>query len=281
MDDWRALRYQMNITSTVDLTQLSDVLQPAQLLRGTGNFAGKVSGEGDKYKVEGNIKSDALAADDLRLQGLNVTAKGSGQGKTYDINGRAVAALLTAGDFQLNNVQLVGGVMGTGSDFRWVGELRAAAERSYGTTITGLILQDARAEMNDGVLTASSSQLPRTAWLLRARGPMASLHPIFACEARTMSPLAASLSVKAGTITASGAKVNGVTANNIDIVSRDGVTSVVVKDVQVGATQAAGAEIGSINIAGVRLSVRDGRMRVRRLTSTPGQSSWLMARLRV
>ena len=29
--------------------------------------------------------------------------------------------------------------MGTGSDFRWVGELRAAAERSYGTTIAGLI----------------------------------------------------------------------------------------------------------------------------------------------
>ena len=42
--------------------------------------------------------------------------------------------------------------------------------------------------------------------------------------------------------------------------SRDGVTSVVVKEVQVGATSAAGAEIGSINIAGVRLSVRDGRI---------------------
>ena len=27
MDDWRALHYQMNITSSVDLTQLSDVLQ--------------------------------------------------------------------------------------------------------------------------------------------------------------------------------------------------------------------------------------------------------------
>ena len=27
MDDWRALRYQMNVTSSVDLTQLSDTLQ--------------------------------------------------------------------------------------------------------------------------------------------------------------------------------------------------------------------------------------------------------------
>src|SRR6267378_4244483 len=120
LDDWRALRYQMNITSSVDLTQLSDVLQAGTTLRGSGNFAGVVTGEGDHYKVEGSIKSDALAADGVRLQGLNMTAKGTGQGKTYDINGKAVAALLTAGDFQLNNVQLVGGVMGTGSDFRWV-----------------------------------------------------------------------------------------------------------------------------------------------------------------
>jgi translocation and assembly module TamB len=260
MDDWRALHYQMSITSSVDLTQLSDVLQSRPTLRGTGNFAGEVSGEGDKYKVEGSIKSDSLAADNLRLQGLNVTARGSGQGKTYDINGKAVAALLTAGDFQLNNVQLVGGVMGTGSDFRWVGELRAAAERSYGTTITGLILQDARAEMNDGVLTASSRQF--TAGSLTASGARA--NGITASDMRLRNEnnvTTASVSrLKVGTITGSSAKVDGVTANNVDIVSRDGVTSVVVKDVQVGATSAAGAEIGSISIAGVRLSVRGGRI---------------------
>jgi hypothetical protein len=259
MDDWRALRYQMNITSSVDLTQLSDVLQAGTTLRGTGEFTGAVSGEGDKYKVEGGIKSESLAADNLRLQGLNVTASGTGQGKSYNLNGKAVAALLTAGDFQLNNVQLVGGVMGTGSDFRWVGELRAAAEKSYGTTIAGLILQDARAEMNNGVLTASSRQFSANG--LTASGARA--NGITASDLRLRNEnnvTTASVSrVKAGTIVGSGAKVDGVTANNVDIVSRDGVTSVVVKDVQVGATSAAGVEIGSINIAGVRLSVRNGR----------------------
>lgn len=260
MDDWRALRYQMNITSSVDLTQLSDVLQAGTTLRGTGNFAGVVTGEGDQYKVEGEIKSDALAADGVRLQGLSVTAKGKGQGKTYDLNGRAVAALLTAGDFQLNNVQLVGGVMGTGSDFRWVGELRAAAERSYGTTITGLILQDARAEMNDGVLTASSGRF--TAGSLTSSGARAS--GLTASDLRLRSEndvTTASVSqVKAGTIVGSGARVNGVTANNVDIASRGGVTSVVVRQVQLGSMNAAGAEIGSINIAGARLSIRGGRI---------------------
>ncbi len=260
MDDWRALRYQMNVTSTVDLTQLSEVLQPGAALRGVGNFVGKVTGEGDHYKVDGNIRSDALAADGVRLQGLHVTASGSGQGQSYNANGRAVADLLTAGDFQLNTVQLVGGVMGTGSDFRWLGELRAAAARGYGTTIAGLILQDARAELNDGVLTASSSQFRGNS--LRSSG--ANVDGVTASDLRLRSEnnvtTATVSSVKAGTVVASGARVKGVTANDIDVASRDGVTSVVVKKVEVGATNAAGAEIANINIAGVRLSIRHGRI---------------------
>src|SRR5436190_18000902 len=158
MEDWRNLKYHMNVPSTVDLTQASDVLQTGTTLRGSGNFVGIVTGNGDQYQVDGSIKSDALAADGVRLQALNISAKGSGQGKSYDFNGRAVAQLLTAGDFQLNTVQITGGVMGSGSDLRWVGELRAAAEKSYNTTITGLILRDARAEYRDGVLTASAPQ---------------------------------------------------------------------------------------------------------------------------
>src|SRR5437762_9024496 len=107
-------------------------------MRGAGNFAGTITGDGNHYQVDGSIKADALAADGVRLQGLNLTTKGSGQGSSYDFNGRAVAQLLTAGDFQLNVVQITGGVMGKGSDFCWVGELRAGAEKGYGTTITGL-----------------------------------------------------------------------------------------------------------------------------------------------
>ena len=120
---------------------------------------GTITGQGDQFKIDGEIKSDALAADGVRLQGLNVNASGSVQGKSYEINGKAVADLLNAGDFQIDSLQLAGQVMGTGTNFRWVGELRAVAERSYGTTLTGLILRDARAEMNDGVLTASSSSV--------------------------------------------------------------------------------------------------------------------------
>src|SRR6185503_16731671 len=261
MGDWRKLQYNFNVTSTVDLTQLSDVLATGTALRGVGNFTAKITGEGDKYQLNGGVKSDALAAGNIRLQGLNVTAKGSGQGESYDFNGRAVAQLLTAGDFQLNAVQIPGGVMGTGSDFRWIGELRAAAEKSYGTTITGLILRDARAEYRDGVLTASAPQVTGstlTTSTARIRGG------IQANDLRVRSEngvtTATIASAKAGKIEAAKATVNGATAKAIDINSRDGVTNVTVKELQVGAVNASGAQTGSINIAGVRLTVRDGRV---------------------
>jgi translocation and assembly module TamB len=257
MDDWRAMHYQMSVTSMVDLTQLSDTLHPSTTLRGTGNFNGTVTGNGDQYKLTGEIKSDALAADGLRLQGLNVSASGSGQGRSYQINGKAVADLLNAGDFRIDSLQLAGQVMGTGTDFRWVGELRAVAEKSYGTTLAGLFLRDARAEMKDETLTASASQF--TASSLTASG--AKVGGITASDLRARSEnnvtTASIAKIQAGTISASGATVKGVTANDVAVDARNGIANVTVKNVQVGATSAAGAEVGSLNIAGVRLSVRN------------------------
>lgn len=261
MDDWRNLKYHLTVTSTVDLTQASDILQTGTTMRGAGNFAGTVVGDGSHYQIEGTIKSDALAADGLRLQGLNVTAKGSGQGKSYDINGRAVAELLTAGDFQLNTVQLTGGVMGTGSDFRWVGDLRAVAEKSFGTTITGLILRDARGELRDGILTASAPQLSGsslTSSSAKVRNGISATDLRVRVEnGNTTATIA---SAKAGKIEAADTTVNGVTAKSIDVNSRGNVTNVTIKEVQVGEASALGAQTGSINIAGVRLTVRDGRI---------------------
>jgi translocation and assembly module TamB len=261
LDDWRALRYHLNVTSSVDLTQASDILQVGTTLRGAGNFVGTISGEGERYQAEGSIKSDALAADGVRLQGLNVNAKGSGQGKSYDFNGRAVAQLLTAGDFQLNAVQLTGGVMGTGSDFRWIGDLRAGAEKSYGTTIAGLILRDARAEYRGGVLTASAPQLSGSS-LTSADAKVQ--QGISAKDLRVKvengTTTATVASAKAGKIESANATFDSVTINNIDVSSRAGTSVVNMKEAQVGAASALGAQTGSINIAGVRLAIHNGRI---------------------
>ena len=261
MDDWRALKYHLTVASTVDLTQASDILQSGTTMRGAGNFAGTVIGDGNHYQVEGTLKSDGLAADGVRLQGLSLTAKGSGQGKSYDINGRAVAELLSAGDFQLNAVQITGGVMGRGSDFRWIGDLRAAAEKGFGTTITGLILRDARAEYRDGVLMASAPQFSGsslTSSSAKVRDGISAAD--LRVKIENGSTTATVASVKAGKIEAANTTVNGVTAKGIDINSRGNVTNVTIKEVQVGEAGVMGAQTGSINIAGVRLTIRGGRV---------------------
>ncbi|MBA3443052.1 MAG: translocation/assembly module TamB [Pyrinomonadaceae bacterium] len=258
MDDWRALRYQLEVESTVDLTQTSDILQTGTTLRGAGQFVGKVIGEGTRYRVDGRIESDALAADNVRLKGLNISAQANGEGASYEANGRAVAELLTAGDFQLNAVQLAGRVMGTGTDFRWVGELRSAAARSGDVKISNLILSDAAAEVRDGRITASTERVRAgtlSASDATVQGVQAQGVRVASANDRTTISAA---SVGAGVVTASGARVNDVTARSVVAVNQGAVTNVTAGQVRVGGLNAAGAKVGSLNIAGVRLAIRDG-----------------------
>ncbi|MBA2340105.1 MAG: translocation/assembly module TamB domain-containing protein [Pyrinomonadaceae bacterium] len=257
MDDWRNLRYYMNVVSNVDLTQASDVLQTGTPLRGAGRFEGTVAGEGTRYEVEGQIKSDALAAANVRLQGLNVSARASGEGESYEAQGRAVAEILTAGDFRLSTVQLAGQVMGTGTDFRWLGELRAAAARSGSTSISELILRDVVAESRDENLTATVGRANAG----RITTSSADMRNVTASGVRfgnrNDATTVTAASVNAASVAASGARVNGVTASGVTATTQGNTTSVVANNVRVGSVNAAGARTGSLNIAGVRLSIRD------------------------
>lgn len=258
MDDWRNLRYRMEVNSTVDLTQASDVLQAGTTLRGVGTIVGTVTGDGSRYQVDGSIKADALAADGVRLQALAVTGKGSGEGKSYEINGRAVAEFLSAGDFQLNSVQLAGNVMGTGTDFRWLGELRAAAARHPSGTVAGLILSDVTAESRDEVLTYSAGSV--AASRLSAQGATISNLRASNVRGRTENEVtvASIAGLQTGPITSATARIDSLATSNVEIVSRGGVTNVETGSLRVGSVAAGGARVGSLNIAGVRLSVYEG-----------------------
>jgi hypothetical protein len=92
MDDWRALKYRFDVTSTVDPPRFQTFCRPDHDAR-RRNFAGTVVGDGDHYQPGRDHQVRRAAADGVRLQGLNLTAKGPGQGQSYDINGRAVAEL--------------------------------------------------------------------------------------------------------------------------------------------------------------------------------------------
>ena len=258
MDDWRNLRYKMEVNSTIDLTQASDILQTGATLRGVGQISGTVTGDGARYQLDGSVKADALAADGVRLQSFTLSGQGGGEGKSYNVNGKAVAELLTAGDFQLNMVQLTGNVMGTGTDFRWLGELRAAALRHPSASLTGLVLSDVTAESRDEALTYFASHL--AAARLVASG--ASVNNVQAANVRGRTEngvtTASVASVSTGQVTSSTTRVDGLSANNISIVARGNVTNVETDNLRVGGVEASGAKVGSMNIAGVRLAIYQG-----------------------
>ncbi len=149
VDGWESPKYDFEIESTVDLTQTSNIFPLGTPLRGIGNFKGTVSGEGENYKVKGEIFSESLSASNIYLKGLNVNADVTGQGSMYEANGKAIAQLLTFEDFKIDYPQLVGMIRGNGTDFKWVGELQAAAAKTPFGTLGGLFISDAVAEYKE------------------------------------------------------------------------------------------------------------------------------------
>jgi autotransporter translocation and assembly factor TamB len=220
LTDWEKLKYNLNIESNIDLTQTSNILPIGTPLRGVGNFSGTVTGEGEKYRVEGEIKSDALAASNIRLKALQLNATVDGNGEMYEANGKAVAEMLTFEDFQIDFPQIVGNVRGTGTDFRWFGELQAAAAKSPMGTIGGLYISDAVAEYKDNQLEATLG------------------------------------SVRAGTFSSADAAIQGLQANNVTINNAGDTTDVSVPSLRAGVVKAEGATIRGVNAGTVKIRNR-------------------------
>lgn len=156
LQDWSAPKYSFDVSSSVDLTQASSILPMGTELLGVGNFTGKISGEGENYKIEGNADAPSLRAGGVYLKALNVEATVSGTNSNYEANGKAVAQMLTYDVFRVDFLKLNGNVRGTGADFRWLGELEAVAARSPSLTLGGLFLSDAAAEYKDREFLMSS-----------------------------------------------------------------------------------------------------------------------------
>lgn len=149
IDGWESLNYDLKMDSTIDLTRTTDVFPLGTPVKGIGNFSGKISGQGENYKIDGNVSSESLVASNVSLKGLDVTAALEGRDGAYEANGRAIAKMLTFGDFQIDFPQMVGLIRGTGTDFKWLGALQAAAAKTKSGTIGGLFISDAVAENNE------------------------------------------------------------------------------------------------------------------------------------
>jgi translocation and assembly module TamB len=156
LEDWNDPKYDLDIETTVDMTQASAIFMTGTQLTGVGNFKGKVTGQGETYRIEGTADSEAMRLDGVYLKAVNVAATVAGTNSNYEANGRAIAELLTYDDFRVDWLKMAGNVRGTGTDLRWFGELEAAAARAGNLSLGGLFLKDARAELRDREIIAEA-----------------------------------------------------------------------------------------------------------------------------
>lgn len=246
VEDWKALRYRMNVESTVDLTQASNTFPLGATLRGVGNFKGIVSGEGSTYRVEGAANADSFAADGVYLKAVNVEGTVAGTNSNYEANGKAVAELLTFEDFRIEFPQLVGNVRGTGIDFRWVGDLQAVALKTPTMSIGGMFLSDAVAELHDKELVLDAATG-------RARQFSAGDTQLTELAARNFklrradgaTTITASTG-NAGTLRSGDVRLNGVAGNNLKVRDTTSATEVELSNLRSNSGDLKGAQLRGI-----------------------------------
>ena len=297
LENWENLKYRLEIVSTVDLQQADETLRTELALRGIGNLNGVVEGEGANYKItDAVVNFDALAADNIRLQGLRVNASVAGENDVYQANGEAVAELLTYEDFQLNALQIAGNIMGTGTDFRFLGDLQSAAAKFPGGSIASLILNDAVAEYKDSKLTAEAASVQaasldafdakvRNARLGRTKVTNAngvtdaavgnlradsvqtgstSLRGVSANNVKVRNRDVGATTVNVGNLTAQNLRdgatnVNNLSAGNVGVVSNNGRTTVNAGNVAAGNVQQGDTKINDVRASGVEVVAQNGR----------------------
>ncbi|MEZ5429132.1 MAG: translocation/assembly module TamB domain-containing protein [Pyrinomonadaceae bacterium] len=257
LTDWQALKYDLKIDSTVDLTQTSNIFPLGTPIRGIGNFSGTVSGEGLKYKVEGEVFSEALEASNVRLKAVKVNATVDGDSAMYNANGKAVAEMLTFEDFKIDYPQLIGNVRGTGTDFRWVGELQAVAAKSPLGTLGGLFITDASAEYKYRKFGATLGNV-------RARSFYSPEADVESLQARNVKINSdgdvtdvSAPNAHAGSVKTDSATLTGVDADNLRVKNRGGATDLSVDRARAETLETEDARLRNVAARDVRIQNRD------------------------
>lgn len=247
LTDWAAPKYDFDIRSSVDLTQAAMLLPNGTAMTGIANLKGRVTGEGENYKIVGEADSQSLRAAGVYLQAVNVNATVSGVNDSYDANGTAIARLLTFDDFRVDFLKLVGNVRGTGTDFRWLGDLQAAAVSSKSLSLGGLFLRDAFAEYKDRQLRAEV-----------ANGRTGSLK-IKSNEFRDLNANNLKLTTGDGTtrltspnaqarsFTTEDYKLNGITGRNVIVTDKGGRTDVETDGLRSQSAEVKGSRLKNIS----------------------------------
>ncbi|QQS40560.1 MAG: translocation/assembly module TamB domain-containing protein [Acidobacteriota bacterium] len=259
---WDRFKYDLTIVSDVDLTQASRVFPLGTAVSGTGAFQGRVTGEGEKYRIEGEVTSESLAASNVRLKALQINAVADGEGSAYRATGKAIAELLTFEDFRLDYPQIMGTIRGTGTDFRWLGALEAAALSSPLGTVGSLYINDAAAEYRDRALLANLNGV-RAAKFSSTEAYLESIQtPSIRIISTDDLTTALADTATAARIDAEGATLRSVDINGIEIRSRRNNTEIDARDVRVDRVDTNDANLSDVTANDIKVFNRDGRTSV-------------------
>lgn len=256
--NWQSPQYALNVESTIDLVQTSNFLPNGTVLRGFGNVKGTVTGEGEKYKIEGEITSDSLAAANVRLKALQLNAVVDGEGSMYNANGKAIAEMLTFEDFRIDFPQLVGNVRGNGADFKWVGELQAASAKSPNGSLASLFISDAVAEYKDKQLIANLGTIRARQFLSADVAVQDLLARNIRINNSGETTTINAPNLRAGIVKAQGTELRGVNASNIKVTNRGSRTDVSAGNLRADSLATKDAKIRGVNASGATLTTNNG-----------------------
>lgn len=254
LTDWAAPKYEFDIQSTVDLTQASSILPIGTSLVGVGNFKGKVTGEGETYRIDGEADAQSLRANGVYLKAVNVEATVAGTNANYEANGTAVAEMLTFEDFRVDFLKLSGNVRGTGTDFRWLGELQAAAAKTNDLGIGGLFLRDATAEVRDRELTAQAGSGRAQKFSIKDLefAELQARNLKFSLSNDTVNLAAPNAATKS--FSSKDFSLQGVTGQNVRVKHRKGTTEVGLNNVRADAGTIKGIKAKKVSVDDFQLT---------------------------
>ncbi|MFV0388745.1 MAG: translocation/assembly module TamB domain-containing protein [Pyrinomonadaceae bacterium] len=256
ISSWKDFEYNLKVSSRIDLTKTTQTFPVGSPITGVGDFDGTISGKGEKYRVDGEITSNNLFAENVRLKALKVDAAIDGRSSVYEGHGKAIAELLTFEEFIVNYPQLSGSVRGNGTDFRWFGELQAIAARTPWGSISRLMIADASAEYQDKRLKTDFN----TIRIGNFKSADTFVDSITVSGAKISSKNGETLanipSAKANRVDVKGATLNDVNLNDIQVKNGNNNTDVNAKNVTVRQLETQDARLKDLRATNVRVQNR-------------------------
>lgn len=226
-------------------------------------LVGNVRGNGTDFKWIGELQAVAARTPAGTIAGLFVSdavaefedkkfnaTLGNLRARDYSKSGKINIQNLQARNVKLNSD---GDITNASAPNVRAGSLKTKAFELQGVTANNFNLKDvpARTDIQTSSLQSQSAKLKDTKLKnLNARNA----HVGIKGETTTFT----SDNLQAEQVDSNGAKIGGVTAQNFDVVDTPADTIVLANKLQVAKVQTDAAVLGNLNIAGVRLTIRQG-----------------------